>query len=322
MLIFVNARSLVLEIFSLLRIGSCTPFNRESIKGAPRKAHVVASGVPGFAFIQSGIGPPIGSKTKELSAMRKNRRLFLSLAMSALVGLIATEARAELISVTMTIGGGPSFVVDAVATPGPTTYSVDAPGLAALNGFLAAGGSEYSLISLGGSSNFPGNASLGNLVMTGEIHSLAGVSGNPVLTITETESNFTSPTGASGTLKSSSTGNFTNQPAGGGHTASSAFNATSTPTYSVLSSGIAVNPEGGTASVGIAPVSTLYTMTNVITFGLSPAGANDIVDSFGVTATVSANAVPEPSSLAIFFTSMSVPMVVVGLRHRRRAVRS
>jgi len=223
---------------------------------------------------------------------------------------------------TISLGGGATFLVDAVATATATTYTVDAPGLAAVNGFLTANGSEYQFVSLGGSSNFPGNAMQGNLVATGEIHSAVGGGPDTVLKLTETEADFTSPTGPSGTLKSSSTGNFTNQPAGGGHTASSAFNATSTPTYSVLSSMLAPNGEAGAGSVGIAPVSTLYMLTNIATFGLSPAGPiNDIVDSFGVTATITAS-VPEPASLVTMLMGIPLPLVVLGLLRRRRLARA
>jgi len=247
----------------------------------------------------------------------------LSLALSFLVGVIATEAQAAPITMTIDTTGG-SFLVDLVATSTPTTYNVDAPGLAALNAFLLGVGSEYQFVSLSGSSNFPGNASLGNLVLTGEIHSAVGGGPDAFLKITESEDSFTSPTGPSGTLDSSSTGNFTLQPAGGGHTASSAFNATSTPTYAVLSSGLAVNGQAGAASVGVAPVSTLYTLTNVITFGLAAAGANDVIDSFGVTATITATAVPEPSSSVMLLMGLPVPLVLAGLlrRYRRATART
>jgi len=262
------------------------------------------------------------SEEKELSNMPKHRRLFWSLALSALIGLMASEARAETITMTLTVGGGPSFVVDAVAVVGATTYNVDSTGIAAINSFLATNGSEYRFVSLGGSSNFPGDPTQGQLVATGEIHSVGTAGANAVLSLSESEAGFTSPTGPSGTLMSSSTGNFTNQPAGGGHTASSSFNAIVTPTYSVLSTTTNPNGAAGAASVGVAPVPTLYKLDNAITFGLAhPASTGpDIVDSFGVTATIRANAVPEPASLVTMLTGLPLPLVVVGLLRRRRAM--
>jgi len=260
---------------------------------------------------------------KELRSMGKLRRGFFSLAAVALVGILAGEARSAPISMTIDVTGG-SLLVDLVATATPNTYNVDAAGIASVNAFLAAQGSQYQFVSLGGSSNFPGDATQGQLILTGEIHSVGTAGSDSFLRLTETETSFTSPTGASGTLNSSSTGNFTNQPAGGGHEALSMFNSTTAGPYSVLSSATTPNPQGGMTSVGVAPVSTLYTLTNVATFGLGkPASTEaDIVDSFGVTATVTAVAIPEPASIVMFLTGMPLPLVVVGLlrRLRRRAL--
>jgi hypothetical protein len=253
---------------------------------------------------------------KEFHSMKKPRGLFLALALGALMGVSANQARAGTITMTVDITAG-SFVVDAVALPGLNTYTVDAAGIAVLNAFLSGNGSEYQFVGLQGSSNFPGS-SQGQLVLTGEIHSVVGGGSDSFLKITESQSDFTSPTGPSGTLMSSSTGNFTNQPSGGGHAAESLFNATTTGPYSVLSSGTAVNGQAGSASAAVAPVPTLYTLTNNITFGLAPAGANDIVDSFGVTATITAAAIPEPASLIMMLTGMPLPLVVLGLLRRRR----
>lgn len=258
---------------------------------------------------------------KELSSMRQHRSLLFGLAMCALVGLAGSEARAESISMEIEISGGVTFDVDVVATAGATTYSVDDTGLAAINGFLSAGGSQYQVIALGGSSNFPGSSTQGQLVLTAEVHSVVGGGSDAFLKITESEADFTSPTGISGVLTSSSAGNLTNQPAGGGYTASSAFNATSTSTYSVLSASTDANPAGGSATAGVAPVSTLYTLTNVATFGLAAATTNDIVVSFGVTATIGQVVVPEPASIVMFLSGMPLPLMIVGLlRRRRRAV--
>jgi len=243
------------------------------------------------------------------------RLLRLGLGMALVVSLMPGITRAELISMTITTTAG-SLPVDIFATPGATTYNVDAVGLFAINSVLAAEGSEYQFFSLGGSSNFPGNAIQGNLVLTGEIHSVVGGGPDAFLQISESESGFTNPSGGAGTLMSASTGNFTNQTLGLGHTASSLLNLTSTPTYSVLSSGAIVNPEGATGSVAVTGITTPYTLTNVITFGLSPAGANDVIDSFGVTATISA--VPEPGSL-ILLSMSAVPLVIIlGEMKRRR----
>jgi hypothetical protein len=230
------------------------------------------------------------------------------LGMALLLSLMSGTTRAELITMTLADSSG-SFSVDIFATPGANTYNVDTLGLSIINSVLASQGSEYQFFSLGGSSNFPGNSTQGNLVLTGEVHAVVGGGTDSFLQITESESGFTSPVGPSGTLLSASTGDFTNESAGLGHTASSLFNTTSTPVYSVLSSGFVVNPEGGAGSTTVSPVSTSYTLTNTITFGLSAATTNDVIDSFGVTATVSA--VPEPSSLVLLLMGAGAPLIFV-----------
>jgi len=254
--------------------------------------------------------------------MTKLRGLFFALAMIALGGLVASEARAEVISMTIT-GAGGSILVDTFISGGATSTGYGSVNLGLLNTALATHGYAYQFSALGGASNFPGSLvpNQGTLNVSGGASITPGVGGTiTALTLTETESGFTAPTGPSGTLLSSSSGNFTNQAAGAGHTASSAFNAITTPTYSVLSSGLSPNPEGGTASAAVAPVPTLYQLTNVITFGLTPSSGVTVTDSFGVTATIVA-VVPEPASLVMFLTGMPLPLVVLGLlRRRRRAV--
>jgi hypothetical protein len=221
---------------------------------------------------------------------------------------------------TITDSSG-STPVDIFATVGATTYNVDATGLLFINGLLSSQGSEYQFFSLGGSSNFPGNSAQGNLVLTGEVHSVVGGGGDAFLQVTETESGFTSPTGSSASLMSASTGNFTNQAAGGGHTAQSLFNTTSTPIYSVLSSGAIVNPEGNLGFAIVSPATTPYTLTNSLTFDLGVAGANDVIDSFSATATLSATAVPGPPSFVLLMTGAPLGILVVMRRSRSVSLR-
>jgi hypothetical protein len=247
---------------------------------------------------------------------------------------MAGEARAAAISMTISVtNASTSFDIDAVAVATATSYTVDSTGLTAINGYLAANGSEYRFASsttgtttnLGGSSNFPGSTQ-GLLTVTGEIHALATGGTNAGVTITETESGFTSPTGSTGTLSSSSSGTFTNQSTGGGHEVTSMFNGTPTPSYNVLS----VNPpnpnsQTGVASVTVAPVPTLYTLTNVISWGVSAPGLDhpatghpDTIDGFSVSAVVTA--VPEPASLVTMLMGTPLPLAVLWFLRRRRAL--
>jgi hypothetical protein len=95
----------------------------------------------------------------------------------------------------------------------------------------------------------------------------------------------------------------------------------------VLSTGTGVNPgiTDGPASAAVAAVPSLYTVTNVIewgvtNFGLSrpPAGGADVIDTFGLTAQVAAVPIPEPASLVVML--MGVPLPLVFLLRRRRAL--
>jgi hypothetical protein len=264
---------------------------------------------------------PNSMEMKELHSMKRHRGLFLGLALSALLGLSASQANAETIDITVQVGAGP--VVDLAIFGGVGSangYVMNDAAVFALNSFLTTSSSQYlfgtGATTLGGISNFPGSSSAGALELTGTILSVR--SGTAALTLRETESGFTAPTGPSGTLFSSSTGDFANAAAGTGHTASSSFNGTSTPTYSVLSTTTNPNPAGGMANIPVSPVPTLYTLTNSITFNLKAGTtANPIVDGFAVVAVVTA--IPEPASLVMMLTGIPLPIVVIGLLRRRRA---
>jgi len=239
---------------------------------------------------------------------------------------MASESRAGAISMSIDLGIGPPgmFSVDAfVLAPGPGTNDYGTVDLTSLNATLVALGSAYQFDALGGSSNNPGDATQGFLKVNGGLKITPGVGGaNTFLMLTETQTEYLAPTGASGTLKSTSTGNFLNQVAGAGHTASSAFNATSTPTYPVFATvaggAPGPDPETGTSSVGVSPVSTMYTLTNVATFGLTPDPAKTVSDGFSVQATITANVIPEPASLVTMLMGIPLPLVVLGLLRRRR----
>jgi hypothetical protein len=250
--------------------------------------------------------------------MTQLRRLLPVLALLAIIGPAAGNARAASISMAIDLSGGPPIFVDFFVSGGtPTDYGT--VNLALLNAALSAAGSAYQFSALGGQSNHPGTSAQGQLGLSGGIQiNATGAGPDTFLRITETETLFTAPTGPVGTLLSSSSGNFTNEVKGDGHTASSAFNATSTPTYAVFSSGLLPNPQGGVSSKDTGPVSTLYTLTNVITFGLTPQAGLNVIDSFGVTAVldpIAIASVPEPSSLAL---AGIAALAGLGLWTRRR----
>jgi hypothetical protein len=277
--------------------------------------------------------------------MLKHRRLFLSLALSVAFGLMAKESRAELISMTLSVGGGPSLVLDVLpgVFPTATDYTVTGnagpgmyPGtiaLGAINSFLAAAGSAYQFTSISGSSNFPGSPLPANLVLSGELHSVLGAGPNKVLVLTETESGFTTPpAGTPSVVTSSSSGNFTNVAPGFGHAAFSGVGPTvpppivSTGVYTVTSNSTGVNSgtTTGPKSTGTGLVPALYTLENVIEWGVGPGLPTpigpDAIDTFGVTAQLTP--VPEPASLVMMLLGVPLPLFAgYCLMRRRRALR-
>jgi hypothetical protein len=257
------------------------------------------------------------------------RRQFGMAALGVAVALLlagAGQARAEVISMTLTLGTGPGAFkidVDPFATATATSYSVH--DLAALNTVLRQDGSLWTFTSLGGSSNFPGSGTMGQLILNGTVNG-GGVGGpRSALTITETEAGFAQPTSPlGGTLMSSSSASFFAQPAGDGQAVQSLFNTTPTPLYTVLSTGTADNPgtNTGPQSVGVGPpLLAPYTLENVLSFGVSTPGLDARGnDTFGVTATLTATptAVPEPASLTLLSLG-AVGLLGYGWRRRKRA---
>jgi hypothetical protein len=249
----------------------------------------------------------------------------------ALLGFTAGEGRAAVVfSMSFQVGNGTPQLIDPFATSSATSYNVS--DLTGLNMALDTAGSKYNFSSVGGlsgTSNFPGST-IGQAILTGTVNA-EGTGSNGTLTLTETVRGFTSPIGPLGTLASSSTADFTNVSAGMGETVSSFFGSNTVTTagpYSLLSSSdITENTQSGSASQGLTPVTTLYTLENSIRFSLvaTPGVVNPDVpaapsDDFSTSATVSlaVTAVPEPASVIPLLTG-ALGLLGYGWRRRRQA---
>jgi hypothetical protein len=258
------------------------------------------------------------AEKKEFVSMARHRTRFLTLALVALIGLAATETRAASITITIVLGNSDVINVGTFTTGGTAT-SYGTVNLTTLNAKLYSDGSEYQFSGLGGGSNNPGSTQ-GLLTLTGGIEIIPGSGHTGTgLTITETEGGFTSPSGTSGTLLSSSSATFANQAAGAGQTASSEYNTAPTAgPYNVFSTGLNPNSPGNSSSAPITAFVTPYSLTNTLSIGLTPSSAT-VTDQFGVTGTVVATAIPEPASLVMFLSGMPVPLAILVLLRRRRA---
>lgn len=237
----------------------------------------------------------------------------------AMLSAADRAAHAELITYSIEVGGVPiPFPPPATGTPTASSYS--SAELATLNSLLGAFGSAYTFQSLGGSSNWDGAPSGGILSLSGIV--TVGTSGNPVLTITESESGFISPglTGVTGTLTSSSSATFNHAGLGNSQTTNSSFDVAVTTPLITLASSSSTGPNspnpGPPGTATIPSFSMPYEMNNFISFSLSPSTPG-AVDIFGVTA--QATAVPEPASVVTMLIGLPLPLV--GLAWLRRRAR-
>jgi len=241
------------------------------------------------------------------------------------LGMIVLEgatARAESISMTI-VANGTTIPVDALILTGATPQNYGTVDLTTLNALLTAAGSAYQFGALGGSSNWSGDPSGAQLSLGGEIHILAGSTGNTSLTITETEGGFISPVGPNGMLASSSGATFVGASPGNNHMASSSYNATNVPDYTVAAK---FPPSPGTDTEGVnAPLLAVgtvvapYSLNNFISFNLTPT-ATGVSDAFGVQAQVTTSVIPEPASMVMMAFGLPIPLLgAAWLRRRRKA---
>ena len=259
--------------------------------------------------------------------MRRHQGFFLGLALSALIGLSANQAQAGAIQIIIALGGIPIFTMS--STSPDEMINVDVVGL---NHALAAQGSEYQFVSLGGTSNYTGTGSgpigTGFLEVHGELQIPANSSGtNTPLIVTETQSGFLAPTGATATLTSISAGTFTNEAINTGYTVSSACNISSSPfipngsvAYNIWApyngNSFFTNGPGGASTTTPSALTSGYQLTNVVTFGLVPFDPTQTVD-LKFLPQVTLSSVPEPASVVILLTGLSLPLVYLSVRRRR-----
>jgi hypothetical protein len=265
--------------------------------------------------------------------MLKHRRLFWSLAFSALVGLMATEARAETITMTIVANGTTITITNqpiptgspvALVNP-PTSSQLLSIDTGTLNTLLAGAGSHYQFTDLGVASNWAGTTGPAGafLKTTGTITLAAGQTPDATpLSVRVTEDGFTAPVGPNGVLTVTANANYAGAPAGSNQFSQGSYNTTTLnaplPSGNLVSSGVVTNNPRAMETVSIGTTTTGFTLDNFLTFNLLTNPTSNAADGFAVTAQVNAGVVPEPASLVLMLTSMPLPLVVVGLLRRRR----
>jgi len=267
--------------------------------------------------------------------MVKLRRSLFSLALIALVGIMAGQARAGTLTMVVSVGSDefPITPGNPFAQAGSTNTALTV-NTDALNAALAAV-TDLRFSDLGATSNNPGAADGAKLSQTGTAFLAAGVSGSSSIRIDTYIADYTSPTGNNGTLMSSSTALFSNATAGDNQTFRSWFNPDNSvpatppppgpgfivpsPLLTFTTTGLVQDPfSGSAANTPVGTVAPPYSLTNEIVLTLTGSASQSAQDQFAGTTLLTANVIPEPASIVMFMTGMPLPLVVVGLLRRRR----
>jgi hypothetical protein len=232
---------------------------------------------------------------------------------------MASEVRAELLTLSVFAG---------TDTTAPAIYSIVGGGnsVAAdtgiLNGNLAGAGlGAYSFSNLGGTSNNPGSPEEGVgafIQITGGLSVTAGGVGEGTpFTVVVTEDGFVFP--ADGKfLQDVGLASFNGLSSGSLGTEGVFTDATgatkSTPLGMLTSTGQV------TVSTGLGAYVTPFHLENhAVLSGTSLSRSPVVPGAIGFVQAVSTTAAPEPASLVMMLTGMSLPLVVLGLLRRRKS---
>jgi len=269
------------------------------------------------------------------------RRLLGHIASFAVVGIllattVANEAKAAyIISISITDITTSTTTAFSVAKGGPN--DVTDPGTANAANIITVGGTfntsatGLTLTGLNSVTNNPGTS-----IATMSISGTAAVVGTStdkfLVTITTSQTDFTSPTGPVGMLANSESSTITNTTGAAGdmqsvkswynpaNTIAAAGPATPLGSYPLPVTGttpLSLSSPTFTAGVSVAP--TPYALVNQVMIQITGGGSTpNAKDVFGSATTLTAGGVPEPASIVMFLTGMPLPLVVVGLLRRRR----
>lgn len=243
--------------------------------------------------------------------MARHRRLFLGLALSALVGLMGNPAQAGQISLSVDLSG--IGVIYTATSSAPLNQSVEAV-LTAVNTALGSHGSAYRFTGLSAQSNYTGS-SFGSLQTTFQLNTSGTVGTTAaVLSIDTTQTGFLSPVGGpNGTLVSTAGGSFNSTTGSLSYT--SDFQGAAPPSSTLVFPVSGTNSySGSTGSLSIGPIPSGYELSNHFLISLTQSPSAFLGGTGGVVVTV-----PEPSSIVTLMMGIPLPLgIVFGLIRRRR----
>lgn len=264
--------------------------------------------------------------------MKTHRARLLVLGLVALMGLMASEARAATLTLNVYAGSGTGgTLIDSFTTGTSQSINLTPTQLGLLNTDLAgAGFSAYSFVGLQGSSNNPGSPikNEGFVKVSGQLTATTGSGAGSPITVTLSEGGFTVPSSMAGNkLINGGTASYSgNVPgASASNTITQAFFSDSgSPTYTTSTSSVALpstgnspdQPVGGSSAMLGAYVAP-YTLTTSAVLSLTETpGGTGAANGFSATAQAQ-GVVPEPASIVMMLTGMPLPLVVMGLLRRR-----
>jgi hypothetical protein len=273
---------------------------------------------------------------KEYLSMQRHQAHFLILALGAWIGLAVGEAKAGYI-ITMSITDDTTSTTTVFNVAKGSANDVTSPTITNAANIITVGGAFDSsatglnLTGVNSNTNNPGTTNA-TISLGGTASVVSGVATSDdtyTVLITVSQTSFTSPTGAHGTLSdsTSSTISATTGAAGDMQKIQSWYNplntnaavGSSTPGVSyalpATASSMSLGSPTESTSVSVAPTpyALIERITIVITGNSSDPNAKDV---FGGTTTLTASAIPEPASIVMMLTGM--PLAIVGMVLRRR----
>jgi hypothetical protein len=256
-------------------------------------------------------------------------------ALGVLLALVGGEARAELLTLTLSWPGGPAGGLaispgSAFAQPGSTDNSLTL-NTTVLNTFLAANGSALQFSAgAGASSNWTGAADPAGATLTqnGTLTVLTQSTGSTAMTIDASLQSYTSPSGMTGTIESTGPATFTNTAAGDTQTFNSWYDPHNALNGKTIASGLQTMTSTGAApnspsalptSAPISAVTTPFSLTNEIVVTLTNTGLAGESDQYlGGTKVRLGSAISEPASAVTLLTGMLMTLGGLSLLRRRR----
>jgi hypothetical protein len=242
--------------------------------------------------------------------MRKQRRLAWSLGLIAVMGLMAGEARATNITLTISTDGATLTI-----TGGANALNAD---IGSVNSFLSSHGSAYQFSgTLGAASDWFGSSDPskgGYLNVSGTL--TQGGTGTALgdLVITANQTGFTAPPTQT-EMQQGATAGFLNSTNGDTQSAFGMWNSTATTPAIVFTSPGGFQTFALTQPPQAISGSGTYNLTETVTINLA---SSTLSPQDGFYGQIRVTGIPEPASVVMFLTAMPLPLALVGLLYFRR----